>query len=201
MSRVPPALPRLFARAFFSVWMPLMVVPGAYLLGGHTAGLPAPAADDRAVERAVAVERWPNEHDAWLVLHVLYGRCGCSRRVLDTLVGRGPAAGVRERVVLVDAVPGDRERALGAGFAVTRVTPADLAARFRLESAPLFVVADPAGRLRYLGGYTERKRGPLLRDAAVVRALRRGEAVEALPVLGCAVSRRLQSITDPLGVR
>jgi hypothetical protein len=198
---MPRVVPRLFARAFFSVWMPLMVVPGAYLLGGHTVGLPTPPSGDRAVERAIAIERRPAERDAWLVLHVLAGRCGCSRRVLDTLVGRGPSAGIRERVVLVDGAPGDRERALAAGFAVTPVSPDALSERYHLESAPLFAVADPAGRLRYLGGYTERKRGPVLRDGDIVRALRQGEAVEALPVLGCAVSRRLQRIADPLGVR
>jgi hypothetical protein len=178
-----------------------MIFPGAYLLGGHTAALPTSVEGERAVERAVAGERWPAETGRWLVLHVVYGRCGCSGRVLDALVARGPTAGVRERVVLVDGEPGDRARALAAGFAVTRVTPEALVARYRLESAPLFVVADPAGRLRYLGGYTERKRGPVLRDVAVVRALRRGDAVEALPVLGCAVSRRLRDLTDPLGVR
>lgn len=192
---------RFFARAAFALWLPVMIVPGGYLLGGHTAGLPAPGAGDRAVEEAIAASRESAERGAWLVLHVLYGQCGCSQRVLDALASRGPAADVRERVVLVDGSDAAAARIAAAGFAVARVSADELVDRYHLESAPLFAVADPAGHLRYLGGYTERKRGPSLLDRSIVEALVRGEEVAPIPILGCAVSRRLKQITNPLGVR
>ena len=81
------------------------------------------------------------------------------------------------------------------------IEPPELAARYGLEAAPVFVVADPEGELRYVGGYTTRKQGLDNRDLAIITELRAGHDQRELPLFGCAVSRSLQQLLDPLGLR
>jgi hypothetical protein len=65
----------------------------------------------------------------------------------------------------------------------------------------MFAVMDPSGGLRYLGGYTERKQGLMIEDVTIVERLRSERPVVELPLFGCAVSRSLQAMLDPLGIR
>ena len=72
-----------------------------------------------------------------------------------------------------------------------RVTSQALA-RVGVEAAPILIVIDPSGVVRYAGGYTERKQGPVVADIRILRATERGDAPVALPIFGCAVSERLR---------
>jgi hypothetical protein len=136
-----------------------------------------------------------------MMLHVLYGDCGCSRRVIRHLAARGPSALADERVVLVDPREGDRPGLERAGFSVEVTDRAGLHRSFAIEAAPLLVLARPEGDLAYVGGYTDRKRGPEIEDLALLRAAQRGRDPSALPLFGCAVNTQLARQVDPLGLR
>jgi hypothetical protein len=192
------------------LWAVGTLVLSAYLLAPHLLTLPKPPAHDPRLRGAVAAMRGPGDAGRWQALHILYEGCKCSQRVLDHLIDRGPADGYAEAIAVVSdgADPeaaararADGERARGRGYRLEAVAPEALASRFGVEAAPLLVVADPAGELRYVGGYTERKQGPVVRDTRVFSELAAGKAPEPLPVFGCAVSDRLRSTVDPLGVR
>jgi hypothetical protein len=77
------------------------------------------------------------------------------------------------------------------GFAVERVTSGDLQ-RFGVEAAPTLIALDPFGRVRYAGGYTERKQAAVVADLRILQAVRSGDTVDGLPIFGCAVSDRLK---------
>jgi hypothetical protein len=181
------------------------MVPSSYLLAGHLLTLPRP--DQSEVLRAALRDRRvPGNPDRWTALHVLYADCGCSRRILDHLLERRALPGLDERIVLVlgedETEAGAlRPPALAAGFTFEVLTPEDLEARLGVESSPLLVIADPAGAARYVGGYTDRKRGPDIEDAAILARLRQGERVAPLPVFGCATSKKLQRKLDPLSLK
>lgn len=192
------------------LWLAGTLVLSAYLLAPHLLTLPKPPAHDPRLRGAVAAMRAPDEAGRWQAVHILYEGCKCSQRVLDHLIERGPAGGYAEAIAIVsDGVDPeaaerarvDGERARGRGFRLETVTSAALAGRFGVEAAPLMVVADPGGELRYVGGYTERKQGPAVRDTQVFARLAAGQAAEPLPVFGCAVSDRLKATVDPLRVR
>jgi hypothetical protein len=190
------------ARIAFFLWIPAVMVPGSYLLARHVLTLPKPAAADPALVDALSRMRGPDDRDSWVALHVLYSKCGCSQRVLAKLLLRGASRQVRERIVYIGAEDTELEsRARTLGYAFDRVTHEQLVDRYHLESAPLFVVADPANRVKYVGGYTDRKQGEVIRDTDVLARLVQGQDVEALPTFGCAVSKKLQSAVDPLGLR
>jgi hypothetical protein len=118
--------------------------------------------------------------------------------VLASLFSRGVHTTVRERIVLVGAHAAYESAAHKAGFTVEVIEPEQLKARYRLEAAPVFVVADPRGEVRYVGGYSERKQGLALHDVEILAALTGGQGVRELPLFGCAVSRALQRLMDPL---
>ncbi|MEO1233074.1 MAG: hypothetical protein AAFZ18_29690 [Myxococcota bacterium] len=175
-----------------------LVVVCAYLLGGHLLTLPTPALGDPKLRRAVSARRSPSQ---WLALHVLYGDCGCSRRVVRHLARRGPTSLAREHVVIVDPRKGDLEDLREAGFTVERTEREALDAEFGVAAAPLLVIADASGAPRYIGGYTDRKRGPSIEDLAVLRSAQAGDTPEPLPLFGCAVNTTLARQVDPLGLR
>ena len=196
------AIRRFVAKFAFVLWIPAVLVPGSYLLGRHLLTLPKPSAVDPALVAVMRGLRDPSSRKNWLALHVLYGECGCSQRVLATLLMRPPVHEVSERIVYIGTAGDHTEsRARALGYAFDQVTREQLVERYHLESAPLLVVADPADRVRYVGGYTDRKQGEFVRDADVLSRLVEGHEVEALPTFGCAVSAKLQSAVDPLGLR
>jgi hypothetical protein len=138
----------------------------------------------------------------WFTLHVLYASCRCSENIFAHLFQRGPITGATERIVLVTAhgddptAAGYHARATAAGFRVETVTPDDLARRFGVEAAPLLVVADPTGRVRYAGGYTDRKQHLELGDQTIIADLMAGRPSTELSLVASAVSRRLQDALD-----
>jgi hypothetical protein len=187
-------------RSAFWLWASAALASAATLMAAHSYALPRPATDNLALQRSVAATRAPSARGRWRTLHVLYSACRCSQRVLTHLSARGALPDVDERLVLVGAHAGYEQAARDAGFAVEVLAPAQLPTRYGLSAAPAFVVADPHDQLRYVGGYTERKQGLALRDLALLAALRAGRASPELPLFGCAVSRSLQALLDPLGL-
>jgi hypothetical protein len=56
----------------------------------------------------------------------------------------------------------------------------------------MLIALDPEGRIRYAGGYTERKQGPVIDDTRILSEVRLEAAPPSLPLFGCAVSDRLR---------
>lgn len=193
----------LAARVALVLWaLALCAVCGTYL-GSHLVALPQPETRDPRLLAAVAAHREPGAEPRWAVYHALYGECPCSRKIADTLMDpdRPRPADLDETVLLVGADAALKQRVLAAGFAVEELTMEELSPKWGIAAAPLMVVADPAGEVRYVGGYTSRKQGPDVRDLAILEDLRSDAAVVALPLFGCAVSDTLRAMADPLGIR
>ncbi len=73
--------------------------------------------------------------------------------------------------------------------------------KYGIESAPLMIVDDAHGVIRYAGGYTSRKQGLDYQDQAIVHQLLSGAEVDPLPLFGCAVSQRLKQMVDPFRLK
>jgi hypothetical protein len=194
-------LQRGLFRGAFWVWATVAFVLAATLMVAHSYALPRPETDNPELARALAAERGGPDRQRWLAVHFLYAACRCSQRVLSHLAERKALPDVSERLVLVGAQPTYEAAARKAGFAVDVITPEQLSLRYGLTAAPLLVVADPQDRVRYVGGYSERKQGLELADLAIIADLRAGRVRAELPLFGCAVSRSLQTLLDPLGLR
>jgi len=191
----------LLARVAFAVWVPVVMLIGAFLLGRHLLALPAPGELDAALTRDVARARGADDRGKWFALHVLYAGCGCSQQVLTTLLARAPSPTLPERIVMVGDHDPNLERQVRAlGYEFETMSTEALAATYHSEAAPLLVLADPAGHLRYVGGYTDRKRSPLVRTTELLARTVGGAHVDPLPVFGCAVSARLQNKVNPFGL-
>lgn len=169
----------------------------------HKAPLPEAEAPLPTVEAAIAGTRAGSERGRWLVVHVLYESCGCSARVLDALLRHRAGAGATERIVFVtdEAAPTALEhRARDLGYGFVAVSRDRLVREYHLQAAPVLAILGPTGALEYLGGYTERKRGPVIEDRSIIGRTLAGERVPPLPTLGCAVGLRLAARTNPLNL-
>lgn len=193
---------RVIGRVALGLWLVVMLVAGSSLMSSHLLTLPLP--DDRdAVAAAIGASRSDVDRDRWLAVHILYEACGCSARVLDELQDRHPSDDAVERIVLVAPEPNVAlaARFEGGGYVLEQLTPKELEARYGIVSAPMLIVVDDENDIRYLGGYTDRKRGPDIKDLDILAALAKGERVSELPLFGCATSRELQAALDPLGLK
>jgi hypothetical protein len=181
-------LPVSCARLAVAAWFGAMLLLGAALLAKHVVALPAPEKDDR-LARSVSALRVPDARGKWLAVHVLYAECRCSQRIVAHLLSTARPTGWDETVLWVGtATP---EPALSQHYHVKRVTSAELS-RLGIEAAPLLVVVDAQDRVRYAGGYTTRKQGPVIDDLRILDAAQHSARLESLPVFGCAVSERLK---------
>ena len=193
-------LGRVVARLGLGLWLVAMIGLGGLLLARHMVALPAPDRGDPTLAAAVAARA---SRGSWFAVHILYRPCPCSGRIVRHLLASDRPADLREHVVLVDDVAREDDvvRDLRAhGFTVELATPAELAARWHDEAAPLLVVADPEGAVRYAGGYGRHKQAPQIEDLAIISDLRADQGRGALPVFGCATSARLARQVDPLGL-
>jgi hypothetical protein len=180
-------------------------------MAGHLLSLPAPALADEKLTATLSA-RLASKNGRWSVFHVLYQGCACSSRVLSHLIERRARTDVDESVIYAhDADDSAAATAAtlsttaanvrGAGFLFEALTPSELAARYQIESAPLLLVADPQGAVRYAGGYTDRSGAKQISDIAIIDRTSHGDVPRSLPIFGCAVSRRLQGAVDPLGLK
>ncbi len=187
-------------RIAFATWLVLCTVGAGTLMASHWYTLPKPSPSD--VRVAAQLERLRPDGAEWFAAHVLYSSCPCSVRVLDHLFSSARPKDVAEVILLVEADAAIEARAAEAGFPVTVVTPDALRDDYGIEAAPLMLVQDASRRIRYAGGYTERKQGPDIRDLAILESIRdeSSHTVE-LPLFGCAVSLELQNVLDPLKIK
>lgn len=184
----------LLGKGGLILWLGALLFVTSSLMIGHWVSLPHPAAGSTIAAEFV-------DHDGVNAFHFLYGECPCSRKTLDHVLQRPPVDGVRETIVLVDADSAVRARALAAGYGVVEVTPQELKQRFAVEAAPLLIVTESTGRIVYSGGYTSRKQGLNFQDVSILQAAKKGLVADELPLFGCAVSRGLKALTDPLSLK
>jgi hypothetical protein len=182
----------------FATWCALSVTLVSALGAAHFYALPAPRADDLALARAVESVRAGRP---LVLLHFLYAKCKCSRRIFDHLIARGALGRASEQVVLVDGDAALAARLRTAGFAVSEVGPSELEQGYGVSAAPLLVVAGQSDTPAYVGGYTTRKQGLEVEDVRIARDVARGVPTVLLPLFGCAVSEQLQRLLDPLGLK
>lgn len=181
------------------VWAVGMTCIVACLMVSHWVALPRPAVGSEVpLTRPLANGTDPAPYR---VLHFLYADCPCSQRVLNHVLDRDPVPGVTERIVLISETDVITGAIRTCGYEADAVTPEELPERYGVESAPLMVIADRHGIVRYSGGYTSRKQGPDIQDVALITSVRDGKPTESFPVYGCAVSDTLKRLVDPLGIK
>lgn len=187
------------AKVLIMCWVVVMTLMCTVMMGRHSIPLPAQKASDQQVASALGAHRTPSQADRWMMVHVFFSSCPCSRRLAEYLVAGQRPEDLAEHVLLVGDDPEWRARAQARGLSVHVIEPEELDAFYHLQAAPLLVVLDPLDRVRYLGGYTTRKQGIGVQDLEILQNVRQDITVEALPLFGCAVSRELRRIVDPTG--
>lgn len=195
---------RAASRGGLSIWAAVLFVVATSLTAAHLYVLPKPARADIALPRALAALRSADDQNHWLAVHVLYAQCRCSQRILEHLAASGRPAATREKLLLVGSrqdVQASVTAIEARGIEVVQTTPSELRDRFHIEAAPLLVVADAGGAIRYVGGYSQHKQGLDLRDRQIIDGLIAQRPIRELPLFGCAVSKRLRELLDPLALR
>jgi hypothetical protein len=196
MQSLPLATKDRIGKSLLAGWIVITLFGLAALSVKHMA--PLPEADDEALLRRAMLPLRRSSSGNFLV-HVIYAECSCTRALFAHLVARRPFPGAEETVLFVGADRAKQESAKRAGFAFVTVSAQELGFRFGLEAAPVLIVFDSAGQLRYAGGYYAHPATITPLDERIYAQLAARSKVEPLPVFGCAVSSRLQKSLNPLG--
>ena len=186
-SNAMPELRNAAGRATLVAWFVAMTLLSAGLLARHLLAMPTPTRTARLGQHLLALRG--TAPPAWLAVHVISSECRCSQRIVSHLLDSVRPAGWSEIVLWVGDLAPSVD--LTRRFDVRRVTAADLAT-YEIEAAPLLVAVAPDGAVRYAGGYTDRKQGPVIHDLELLAAARSAIEIPALPLFGCATSERLQ---------
>jgi len=176
------------------------VVTGS-LASAHEYTLPHPTRTDPVLTSALASQRTQADVGRFGVTHVMYAACSCSKNIIEHLEARGARRDVTEHVVLVGQDAMLARRVTRAGYQLHNIEPLELKRQYGLEAAPLLIIDEPSGAIAYIGGYTTHKQGLDIRDNALIDAALAQSRSYELPVLGCAVSRGLQRMLDPLALK
>lgn len=195
-------LKTLLAHGVLVLWAVLVLVGGAYLMADHWIVLPAPNNQDDKLQQALAANRNTDEQGQWLAVHVLYSKCTCSLRIIEHLFSQPRIPGIKEKILFIDAPkPEWLTQAQANGFSYQELTPQQLHTTYNVSAAPLLVVVDPESKLRYVGGYTLSKQSADVKDLAIIGTLLAQQVVVPIPLFGCAISKELQKLIDPWGLK
>jgi hypothetical protein len=180
------------------VWMVASLVVGASLLARHLVPLAKPG--DEELARSMASLRRVEDVGRLMAVHVIYAGCRCSQLIASHLATTVRPSNVAEHVLLAGRDPELAARLVAKGFVVHETDVADVAARWHVPGVPLLVIVAAGGSVLYSGGYTERKQGPAPQDRELIATVTSGGHAGALPVYGCAVSKRLRDELNPFGL-
>ena len=200
MTKVKLILNR-FSWILFPMWAGSLCVVIASLMVGHWVSLPHPTPGTKLSINDGENEESSSKPSEFLTYHFLYSDCPCSRRVLKQIANRSSIREANEKVVLVGEAVEIESTLRQNGFEVEVTSPASLKSKWGVESAPLMVMTDREGTILYSGGYTSRKQGLDYQDEEIINQVISGEHVPGLPLYGCAVSKSLKALVDPLNLK
>ena len=176
------------ARVLLAAWAVATLGIGVALTALHDVPLPPPAT------AALAASDRPT------MIHALDTRCGCSKRLAEYLVGRGPTPKAHE-IVLVSGEPAELVAQLRArGFDARAMAESEMQTSYQIESVPSLVIARADGSVAYRGAHRPRPQMDPA-DLDLLAEVESGASPNALAIFGCAVSRALQERIDPLGIK
>jgi hypothetical protein len=128
---------------------------------------------------------------------VIYADCSCSRSLFSHLLKRGPFAGAEELILYAGRESNQHQAAQHSGFAFNNISDSELVSHFGIDAAPVLIVFDSKGKLRYAGGYYDHPATINPLDERIHAQLAAGVHVQPLPLFGCAVDARLKRSLDP----
>ncbi len=179
------------------IWIPLISIVISIQMINHIVSIPLPE-DYRKIQAQMPRLR---QSERWLMVHVIDENCSCTKALTKSLIDRQAQIDVEEWVLYVGRDPMIKAQFEGAGYLFDAETRPSLDDRYGIEAAPMLFILSPNDALQYGGGYFERPSVFRAMDQALLRQIRAGNTVEALPLYGCAVSPRLQKLIDPLGIK
>lgn len=124
----------------------------------------------------------------WQAVYILGSECPCSDRVARHLLTRPGLASIDERIVFIG---NDRETPYSLkqrGWRVEHWSAERARDAFGAQSAPLLVFVDPAGEIRYSGGFARQsdfRDG--FHESEIWNGLSAGLAIKPYPAYGCAL--------------
>jgi len=184
-------------KIFLILWIPLISIVISFQMVNHIVSMPLPD-DYRKIQ-----DRMPRlrQSKGWLMVHVIYKNCSCTNALTTSLIDRKVTPNLEEWVIYAGSDRKIQEQFEAAGFLFQAETKVSIDERYGIEAAPMLLIFSPENGLAYGGGYFERPSVFHSMDQALLRRIKEGEAVDALPLYGCAVSPRLQKLIDPLGIK
>lgn len=139
----------------------------------------------------------------WRLTHYLSADCACSHEVARYLIQRQALHRAAETVAFIgpgdDLLQADLAR---AGYEVSVQTAQRAASEAGVNGVPLLQITSPAGSIAFRGGYRDMRVNPArFLDLEILDGLVDSRPIAHPRVYGCATTRRLRMLLDPLSLK
>lgn len=185
----------MWKNIIFAAWFIALGVPLTMTMGGHFLSLNPSKKDEL---RTLSTTK-----SDWTIMHFVNPDCGCSERVVGSLLKR-PAKtdGVSERVYVLgrnDAWVRDLSQ---RGYDVIEGKMDHFAEKYAINAVPQLVILSAEHVIRYSGGYTS-KRGPasVVEDEDIFRSVKASANTTERPIFGCVNGKTNQKRADFVGAK
>jgi hypothetical protein len=138
------------------------------------------------------------EKENWGMIHVLGRGCGCSEFVQDYLIKRKAQKNIRETIIFIGNAARKRElEKAGYHFAEAQNVNG------LIKGVPMLLIYNNNGQVIYSGGYAQKTITPFtqIQDLKILQAAKSEQNLKEYSVMGCAVSKKLQNLLDPLNLK
>jgi hypothetical protein len=187
------------------IWIPVVIIVISLQMAGHLLTMPIP----KHLEQVAAAIFSDFKIDlaskpriangiAGIAYHFIYENCRCTKDLIKQLGERSPLEHVLEKIIFIGNDGDLHETFSRKGYLFAQINRESAERKFQIESAPLLAVLSPDGTHWYIGGYFPNYGNYHSADAKIIAESVLGKRAEALPLYGCAFSKRLEDKFYPI---
>lgn len=142
------------------------------------------------------------DQSEWTKLHFVNPECGCSERVVKSLLNRRPSKDVTEKVFILGNNEVWKKSLADKGYVTVMDSMDHYAEKYSISAVPQLVILNQKQEIFYAGGYSS-KRGPAgeIEDIEIFKEATSSKEVKERPIYGCVNGKENQNKSDLIGAK
>lgn len=175
-------------------WFILLSVPLSMMMGSHQLSLVS-STDTKIKNLSTTTTDYTK-------LHFVNPDCGCSEKVVQSLIERKSRKDVVEKVFILGKNETWFKNLSAAGYDITVGDKDEFSSLYKITAVPQLIILNSEKKILYTGGYSSR-RGPasVVEDEQILKEVQLKQKTNERLIYGCVNGSEFQSKVDLLGFK